>query len=127
MSATTIVDAVTYAGTRRILDQRHQAFRMFEPLLQSLEAKPSEVFARHLQVTDAVPLRGRAGRRSRPDPVGVRHRSDVSAETSPLSPPLALAPWACEAGLSERCPAFPGYRGQESERIASERISSRVA
>lgn len=38
-------------GFVRILDQGHHAFRKMEPLLQSLEGKPSEIFAQHVRVS----------------------------------------------------------------------------
>lgn len=45
------IGATWVPGFVRILDQGHHAFRKMEPLLQSLEAKPSEVFARHVRVS----------------------------------------------------------------------------
>jgi predicted TIM-barrel fold metal-dependent hydrolase len=38
-------------GFLRILDQGHMAFRKTEPLLQSLELAPSEIFRRHVRVS----------------------------------------------------------------------------
>ncbi|HSG88322.1 MAG TPA: amidohydrolase family protein [Pseudomonadales bacterium] len=38
-------------GFVRILDQGHHAFRKFEPLLDGLEGRPSEVFAEHVRVS----------------------------------------------------------------------------